>query len=72
MGRVFQIALRGKGKILSPQCSEMINFAGQFRELLFTGGWRNEPVVGEGGGTLVGGFGGESTRGWEYFLVRGG
>ena len=25
---MFQIALGGKGKILSPQCSGMINFAG--------------------------------------------
>ena len=28
MDRVFQIALRGKGKILFPQYSGMINFAG--------------------------------------------
>ena len=27
MGRVFQIALRGNGKILFPQCSEIMNFA---------------------------------------------
>ena len=29
MVRVFQIALRGKGKILFPQYSGMINFAGE-------------------------------------------
>ena len=28
MGKVFQIALRGKRKILLPQCNGMINFAG--------------------------------------------
>ena len=28
MARVFQIVLRGKAKILFPQCSEMINFVG--------------------------------------------
>ena len=35
MGRVFQIALRGKEKILFPQCSGMINFAG---EIFLSGG----------------------------------
>ena len=78
MGRVFQIFLRGKGKILLPHCSGMINFAGGIfllgggnltrsdfdrSENCLVGG--NEPLVG-GNKNLVGGVY------WgEFFLVGG-
>ena len=80
MGRVFQIALRGKGKILFPQCSGMINFAGG---IFLLGGGNltrsdfdhsenyylvegNEPLVGGGWG------GGGGTKIWGEGRLLGG
>ena len=72
-GRVFQISLRGKGKILFTQCSGMINFAGG---IFLLGGGNltrsdfdrsenyylvegNEPLVGGGWGRGEQKFGGK-------------
>ena len=44
VGRVFKIALRGKGKILFPQCSGMINFAGGYIFLLGGGNLMSQVI----------------------------
>ena len=55
MGRVFQIALRGKGKTLLPQCSGMIHFAGGIFTRSYFGRSENCYLVRGGDKNLVGG-----------------
>ena len=80
MGRVFQIVLRGKAKILFPQCSEMINFV---RGIFLLGGVnltrndfdRSENCYLVGGMNLWwGGFFlvGKGGGGMSKFLISGG
>ena len=78
VGRIFQIAWRGKGKILFPQCSGMIILLGGFfigwwesdeewfwllRKLLFSGG--NKLFVGRNKNLV-----GRESTGGRFFLVE--